>query len=45
MLGIMAGMDQEAWFAGFDVVPRAVLLWLFRPLMPVIMAGMDHRTV
>ena len=26
MLGIMAGMDQEAWFAGFDVVPRAVLL-------------------
>ena len=22
----MAGMDQEAWFAGFDVVPRAVLL-------------------
>ena len=26
MLGIMAGMDQEAWFAGFDVVPRAVFL-------------------
>ena len=26
MLGIMAGMDQEAWFAGFDVDPRAVLL-------------------
>ena len=26
MLGIMAGMDQEAWFAVFDVVPRAVLL-------------------
>ena len=26
MLGILAGMDQEAWFAGFDVVPRAVLL-------------------
>ena len=26
MLGIMAGMDQEACFAGFDVVPRAVLL-------------------
>ena len=26
MLGIMAGMDREAWFAGFDVVPRAVLL-------------------
>ena len=26
MLGIMAGMDQETWFAGFDVVPRAVLL-------------------
>ena len=26
LLGIMAGMDQEAWFAGFDVVPRAVLL-------------------
>ena len=26
VLGIMAGMDQEAWFAGFDVVPRAVLL-------------------
>ena len=26
MLGIMAGMDQEAWFAGFDVVPRAVLV-------------------
>ena len=25
MLGIMAGMDQEAWFAVFDVVPRAVL--------------------
>ena len=25
MLGIMAGMDQD-WFAGFDVVPRAVLL-------------------
>ena len=22
----MAGMDQEAWFAGFDVVPRAVFL-------------------
>ena len=26
MLGIMAGTDQEAWFAGFDVVPRTVLL-------------------
>ena len=25
-VGIMAGMDQEAWFDGFDVVPRAVLL-------------------
>ena len=25
-VGIMAGMDQEAWFAIFGVVPRAVLL-------------------
>ena len=43
MLGIMAGMDQEAWFAGFDVVPRAVLLLVSQA--PVIMAGLDHRTV
>ena len=29
----------------FHVVLRAVLLWLFRPLMPVVMAGLDYRTV
>ena len=45
MLGIMVGMDQETWFAGFGVVPRAVLLLVVRPQMPVIMAGMDHGTV
>ena len=46
MLGIMVSMDQKAWFAGFFrcsscCVPFSV----FRPKMPVFMAGMDHRTV
>ena len=46
MLGIMAGMDHEAGFAGFDVFPLArCFSWCLRPQMPVIMAGLDHRTV
>ena len=54
MLGIMAGLVQvaffgmcKAWFAGIlTIVPRAVLLLVVSsPKMPVIMAGIDHRTV
>ena len=46
MLGIMASMDQKAWFAGFlRCSSRCVPFSVFRPKMPVFMAGMDHRTV
>ena len=46
MLGIMASMDQKAWFAGFlRCSSRCAPFSVFRPKMPVFMAGMDHRTV
>ena len=40
----MAGMDQEAWFVGFDVVPRAVLLLVSQAPVARHMAGLYHRT-
>ena len=46
MLGIMASMDQQACFAGcFRCSSRCAPFSVFRPKMPVFMAGMDHRTV
>ena len=46
VLGIMASMDQKAWFPGFlRCSSRCVPFSVFRPKMPVFMAGMDHRTV
>ena len=46
MHGIMASMDQKAWFSGFlRCSSRCVPFSVLRPKMPVFMAGMDHRTV
>ena len=46
MLCIMVSMDQQAWFAGFlRCSSRCVPFSVFRPKMPVFMAGLDHKTV
>ena len=40
----MASMDQKAWFPGFlRCSSRCVPFSVFRPKMPVFMAGMDEK--